>query len=172
MKTLNQFLQLHEKRAFSLAKLSLNDREDALDAVQDAMFAMARSYAGKPEADWEKLFYTTLFNKIKDIGRKRSRLSLFSFFDHDEVKAHKGSNPDQQLFLDETLNQLALTVSTMSHKQQQIYLLKEIEGYSEKEVASMTGSSVASVKTLASRARKKVQVLGLKLDDQENTHDN
>ena len=54
MQTLNRFLQQHEKRAYSFAKLALNHREDALDAVQEAMLAMASRYAEKHENTWEK----------------------------------------------------------------------------------------------------------------------
>ena len=160
MQTLNRFLIRHEKRAYSFAKLSLNHREDALDAVQEAMLAMAKSYADKPESEWEKLFYSCLFSKIKDQGRRRSRAALFGWLSFEETQHGQAvDEPEQALFNDRKLNQLAVAMSTLSHKQQRIVLLKDIQGFSEKEVAELTDSSVATVKTLSARARKKLRAM-------------
>lgn len=49
------FLASVERRAFRLAELALGDREDALDAVQDAMIKLVR-YRGRPAGDWSPLF--------------------------------------------------------------------------------------------------------------------
>ncbi len=160
MQILNRFLIRHEKRAYSFAKLSLNHREDALDAVQEAMLAMAKSYAEKPESEWEKLFYSCLFSKIKDVGRRRSRNALFSWLSFDdEQHGHAVDNPEQALFNNQRLNQLAQAMANLSFKQQRIFLLKDVQGYSEKEVAELTNSSVATVKTLSARARNKLRTM-------------
>ena len=43
---LNRFLSEVERKAFYLARSSLGNDEDALDAVQDAMFTLARCFTG------------------------------------------------------------------------------------------------------------------------------
>ena len=69
-RALDRFLRGIERRALRIAELSTRDREDALELVQDAMLAFARSYADKPEADWAPLFHRVLDSRILDHHRR------------------------------------------------------------------------------------------------------
>lgn len=58
--TLDAFLAQIERRAFRMAELQLRHREDALDAVQDAMLRLVRHYRERPAAEWSPLFWGIL----------------------------------------------------------------------------------------------------------------
>src|SRR5699024_10616504 len=58
-------------RAYRFAELGLRHREDALDAVQDAMIRMLR-YEARPAAEWTPLFWRILRSRIVDLQRRRS----------------------------------------------------------------------------------------------------
>src|SRR5687767_11932901 len=68
--TLEVFLDAISARAFRFAELGLRHREDALDAVQDAMVKML-AYAHRPPVEWTPLFWSILRSRIVDLQRRR-----------------------------------------------------------------------------------------------------
>ena len=69
--TLEHFLAGLGTRAFRFAELGLRQRDDALDAVQDAMMKML-AYRDRPAAEWTPLFWSILRSRIVDIQRRRT----------------------------------------------------------------------------------------------------
>ena len=69
--TLEQFLAEVGPRAFRFAELGLRQREDALDAVQDAMEKML-GYRDRPASEWPPLFWRILRSRIIDLQRRRN----------------------------------------------------------------------------------------------------
>ena len=67
--SLEAFLAQIGPHAFRFAEASLRQREDALDAVQDAMLKML-TYRRHPPADWTSLFWRILRNTIVDVRRR------------------------------------------------------------------------------------------------------
>src|SRR5210317_2362796 len=69
---LNRFLADVERRALRIAEISVRDRDDALDLVQDAMIKLCRSYAERPSDEWTPLFYRILQNGVRDWHRRQA----------------------------------------------------------------------------------------------------
>ena len=69
--TLERFLADIGPRAFRFAEAGLRQREDALDAVQDAMMKML-AYADRPAEEWTPLFWSILRRRIVDLQRRAS----------------------------------------------------------------------------------------------------
>ena len=69
--SLEQFLAGIGARAFRFAELGLRQRDDALDAVQDAMMKML-GYRERPPAEWTPLFWSILRSRIVDLQRRRT----------------------------------------------------------------------------------------------------
>src|SRR5690606_18400877 len=69
--TLEAFLDGIAARAFRFAEAGLRHREDALDAVQDAMLKML-GYRDRPAEEWTPLFWTILRSRIVDAQRRRT----------------------------------------------------------------------------------------------------
>ena len=67
--TLEAFLAGIDARAFRFAELGLRHREDALDAVQDAMMKML-AYRDRPASEWSPLFWSILRNRMIDMQRR------------------------------------------------------------------------------------------------------
>ena len=67
--TLDAFLAQVERRAFRMAEMQLRHREDAMDAVQDAMLRLVKHYRDKPATEWAPLFWGILRRRVVDLQR-------------------------------------------------------------------------------------------------------
>jgi RNA polymerase sigma-70 factor (ECF subfamily) len=98
--TLDAFLAQVERRAFRVAELHLGHREDALDAVQDAMLRLVRHYRDKPATEWAPLFWGILRRRVVDLQRRRKVRSIMVGWlgggrdgDGDELPAWEPADP-------------------------------------------------------------------------------
>ena len=160
---LNRFFADVEKRALRIAEISVRDRDEALDLVQDAMIRLARNYADRPDDEWPPLFYRILQNRIRDWQRKqavRNRVMVWfgrggSENDYDPVAAAPdpaGRTPDQALQSREALQRLESAVAELPARQREAFMLRTFEGLDVAGTATAMSCSEGSVKTHYSRA--------------------
>jgi RNA polymerase sigma-70 factor (ECF subfamily) len=159
---LNRFLMDVEKRALRIAEISVRDRDEALDIVQEAMIKLARKYADREHAEWAPLFYRILQNGVRDWHRRRTlRNRVMSWFgggDSDEydpvaVAADPaGRTPDEQLQSREAMQSLERALAVLPPRQREAFMLRTFEGLDVAGTALAMGCSAGSVKTHYSRA--------------------
>lgn len=156
---LNQFLIDVEKRAFAMAMVSVKNRDDALDIVQDVMMALARKYASKKPSDWPPLFFRMLKNRIADHHRsgfiRRRVMGWFSDdaqADLDAVAGDRSDQPDVQREQSVMKQRLIGVLSELPERQRQAFMLRIWAGLNVKETAEAMACSDGSVKTHLSRA--------------------
>ena len=134
--TLEQFLAEVGPRAFRFAELGLRQREDALDAVQDAMEKML-GYRDRPASEWPPLFWRILRSRIIDLQRRRNyRLRWLA-----PAPAHEDQGFD---WADDAL----------PARQREAFTLRVLEELDVADTARAMGCSEGSVKTHLSRARE------------------
>ena len=176
-RALNQFLASVELKAYRIAHAGLRHEDDALDAVQDAMLQLARSYADRPADEWKPLFYRILENRIRDMQRRRTvrgRVMAWLPFNRDDeddeandLIAQAPSNdpaPALRVEMDEAMAALEGALQMLPHRQRQAFMLRSLEGMDVAETASAMGCSEGSVKTHYFRA---LQALRARLGDFE-----
>lgn len=160
---LNRFFTDVEKRALRIAEISIRDRDEALDLVQDAMIKLARNYADRPGEEWTPLFYRILQNRIRDWQRRQMvRNRVMVFFgrgteddDYDPIAAAPdpaGRTPDEELQSHEAMQSLEVAVAGLPGRQREAFMLRTFEGLDVTGTASAMGCSEGSVKTHYSRA--------------------
>ena len=161
---LNRFLAEVEKRALRIAEISVRDRDEALDLVQDAMIKLVRKYADRGSDEWTPLFYRILQNGIRDFHRRqvvRNRVMVWfgrsgnEDNDYDAVAAApdpKGRTPDEQLQSHEAMQSLEVAVGELPGRQREAFMLRTFEGLDVAGTATSMGCSEGSVKTHYSRA--------------------
>lgn len=169
--TLERFLAEVEGRAYRLAWIATNNRDDALDIVQDAMLRLVRRYAQRPEAEWGPLMHRILQSAIRDWHRRnRVRNRWRSFLGrHEDEEGHEQGDPletqvactapgpgDSQVNA-QTMAQLDRALQALPLRQQQAFLLRQWEGLSVTETAAAMACSEGSVKTHYSRAVKSLK---------------
>jgi len=160
---LNRFFAEVEKRALRIAEISIRERDEAHDLVQDAMIKLARNYADRPADEWTPLFYRILQNRIRDWQRRQAvRKRVMVWFgkgsednDYDPVAAAPdpaGRTPDEELQNEEAMLSLEGAISGLPGRQREAFMLRTFEGLDVAGTAAAMGCSEGSVKTHYSRA--------------------
>jgi RNA polymerase sigma-70 factor (ECF subfamily) len=163
---MNRFLADVERRAFRIAQVALRSVEDAQDAVQEAMFQLAKRYADRPTAEWPPLFYKILQSRIRDTQRRRMvRNKVLSFFggqkeDDDDALPDPiasapdpaGRDPSEQVAQADAMAALETALSRLPGRQREAFMLRILEGLDVEQTAQAMGCSEGSVKTHLSRA--------------------
>jgi len=159
---LDRFLRQVEASAFRIALVSVRDRDEALDIVQDAMMRLATRYARREPREWKPLFYRILQNRIRDWGRRRSVsrrvMSFFSAHDGDEedliarAPGPASDDPAAAVAGIDAMIALEAALRELSDRQRQVFMLRTFENLDVAETALAMGVSDGSVKTHYSRA--------------------
>lgn len=162
-RAMERFLAEVERRALRIAVLSVGDRDEALDIVQDAMFKLVRNYGGRPSEEWRPLFFRILANRITDQQRRQTvRQRVIAWLaptggddESDpiaELPDTRPVAPDEVLGRADAMAALEAAVGTLPGRQRQAFLLRSLEGLDVAETAAAMGCSEGSVKTHYSRA--------------------
>ena len=170
-RSMEEFLQDIERRAFHMAKMATGSREDALDIVQDTMFKLVEKYSDKNSNEWRPLFYRILNSKITDYYRrnavKNRLISLASFGMRagdngadliDRAEGHRSDTPDQMLARQVQMTILSKAVAQLPGRQRQAFMLRCWDGMSTALTSQAMGCSEGSVKTHYSRAMHSLRV--------------
>lgn len=161
--TLDAFLAQVERRAFRMAEMYLGHREDALDAVQDAMLRLVKHYRNKPNEEWTPLFWGILRRRIVDLQRRRKVRSIVVGWlggghddDGDELPAWEpadtGPGPLERLNDEQSWGDMVVAIKQLPQRQREAFMLRVLEGLDVAETAQAMGCSEGSVKTHLSRA--------------------
>ena len=160
--TLDAFLAGIGPRAFRFAEAGLRQRDDALDAVQEAMMKML-AYADKPAAEWTPLFWSILRRKIVDMQRRGNfRLRwLAPAAEGDEDSridwADSAAGPSQAHDRREAYARLVQALRKLPARQREAFTLRVLEELDVADTARAMSCSEGSVKTHLSRAREALQ---------------
>jgi RNA polymerase sigma-70 factor (ECF subfamily) len=168
---MDRFLAGVEHKAFKIAVYALRDNQTALDVVQDAMFKLVEKYSNKPESEWPPLFFTILNNRITDIRRWRKlrevggkTISLFrNHGDGEEDLLETGlgtelnsprMQPEKVLLSKQIRERIDSALENLSDRQRQVFMLREWQGMSVRDTATVLGCSEGSVKQHHFRAMR------------------
>jgi RNA polymerase sigma-70 factor, ECF subfamily len=163
-RALEGFLAGVEAKAFRIAQIALRHEDDALDAVQDAMLRLVRSYSTRPPEEWRPLFYRILENCVRDMQRRRSvRGRVLTWYhralgedaaegDPLEQVSDSAPTPPAQAQTDETIRALDAALAGLPARQRQAFLLRNLEGLDVAQTAKAMGCSEGTVKTHYFRA--------------------
>ncbi|MEM8501049.1 MAG: RNA polymerase sigma factor [Pseudomonadota bacterium] len=172
MREMDQFLAGQERRAFNMALMATSNRDDALEIVQDSMFKLVQKYSQKEPADWGPLFTRILQNRIKNWYRRQSLTSRWfsktgtgddsdsenAFAaDGEIVQQLSQSTPATDAQQQHFMRALESTLRELPLRQQQVFLLRAVQGLDVAETAEAMACSKGSVKTHYSRALQKLK---------------
>ena len=151
--------------AYRVSLLVCGHPEDAEDVMQDALLKTYRhaSRIRKPEAFRTWLYRTVrnacLMKRRRRVDEPPHHVSLDQGMGRDDastqpIDVEDRARPADQQLMDAWIgHRLRQALATLSPSFRAIVVLREIEGLSTREVATITGLSEANVKTRLHRAR-------------------
>ncbi len=165
---LNDFFSAEEQKAFSVARLSIDNDEDALDIIQDAMLKFVSNYANKDQSNWKPLFYKIIYRKLTDYHRKRNfRSGIMRLFvrkpqqgyDEIEMIASPDTDVDDMIAYADAVGRLEQALVALPLRQQQAVIMRSWQGFNTQETADIMQLSTGSVKTHYSRGLARLREL-------------
>ncbi len=161
-------VEKYQQRVYSMAYGVLRNREDARDVTQDAF---VKAYKNLHSFRLESSFYTWLYriamNLAIDLTRKRKRRQTSSFDEQIATRdgegqiaeTHHQDSPSKTLERKQLYSKIMDAIGKLPEDQQQVILLRELEGLSYREISDITGIPEGTVMSRLFYARKKLQKL-------------
>lgn len=150
----------YQDRAYNVAFQILRHHEDALDVAQEGF---ARAYLSIARFRGSAGFYTWLYrilvNLAIDRARARGKESPISPDDPQSATPHAEptADPGASLEAKEMGEQIARAVATLPVQQRTALTLREVEGFSYREIARVMNCSIGTVMSRLHTARQKLQ---------------
>ncbi len=153
--SLEDFFSKQRERALVHAQVRLQQMDDALDAVQDAMLNFCRKYSNRPTEEWAPLFYRMVENATLDRLRKR-QWERFKFWSTDTIDyaPTQLQSSDKIDVSDEFRAILFAALRQLPDRQRQAFLFRHWHGLSSRQTSIAMQVSEGSVKTHLSRAMR------------------
>jgi len=152
----------YQRRVINTAWRMLGNKEDARDAAQDVflrVFKYLKSF--RSSEDFDGWLYRIIVNACRDIARKRPPLATASCetqpgrYDLEGVAG--ASDVEESAIHSQQRNIIAEALATLSRKEREALVLRDLEGFSTEEVARVLGSSQTTVRSQISSARRKIK---------------
>jgi RNA polymerase sigma-70 factor (ECF subfamily) len=148
----NRAVQDHADAVFRYVLAQCRNEADARDAVQNAFEALWRKREGVHPARVKAWLFRTAYHDMIDGIRKRQRIDLVESYD----EALPGDPGAGYNGLGETLRK---AMEALPEIQRAVVQLRDYEGYSYREIGTITDLSESQVKVYIYRARKRLQQL-------------
>ena len=144
------------RRLYALAFRYLNNRQEAEDTVQEVMMKLWEERNNNRFANTAAWCTTVTRNKCIDTLRRNKRLRLQ---DINEVEGagEYGANHRSVSDDHEAAEMIGTIVSRMKEPYRSAVILRDMEGYSYEEAAEAIQTSINALRTMLSRARKKIR---------------
>jgi RNA polymerase sigma-70 factor (ECF subfamily) len=159
MKDMSDFEQVflpHLNAAYNLARWLTRNAGDADDVVQEAYlraFRFSGNYQGGDSRAWLlKIVRNTCYTWLK---KNRPREIIYEL----EEDAHAASTADPETILQESVDCSVVKklLDGLPAPYREIVVMRDIEGLSYKEIATVTELPLGTVMSRLSRARKRLQ---------------
>jgi RNA polymerase sigma-70 factor (ECF subfamily) len=152
----------HREQVLRVAWRMLFDLDEAQDAAQEVFVRFLKYLKGLDETQnpggW---FYRVTVNVSRDVEKKRRRRQWLPMPDHDHCSApnfaQAAADPSERLAFSEEASRVARSLKLLPAKERSVLILRDVEGLSTCEVAKILGSTEATVRSQACRAKVRLK---------------
>ena len=157
-----QLLSLYEKKAYNIAFRMMRNEEDAKDAVQEAFIKVFKSMKSfREESSFSTWLYRIVTNVCLDELRKRKKYASVSL--EFEIESDRGTThielgkdevTPEDLYERQEKKELVLdTINSLKEDYKTVVILRDIQGFSYEEIATILSCSLGTIKSRINRAR-------------------
>lgn len=146
----------HLDAAFNLARWLLRNSADAQDATQEAMLRAFRFFQGFHGGDGRAWLLQIVRNTCFTWLEKNRTAELMTEFD-EEMHPQPSATPEAMAIAGNDRERLARALEELPPRFREVLVLRELEGCSYKEIATITSIPIGSVMSALARARQRLQ---------------
>jgi RNA polymerase sigma-70 factor, ECF subfamily len=150
-----QLVLPHVDAAFNLARWLLRGRSDAEDVAQEALLRACRFFGGFNGGDARAWLLQIVRNTCYTWLEKNRPMELSMEFD-EELHQQTSATPETLAIIADDHKRLTLALETLPPRFREVLVLRELEGCSYKEIASITSIPIGTVMSSLSRARRQL----------------
>ena len=151
-----QLVMPHLDAAFNLARWILRGRADAEDVAQDATLRALRFFRGFHGGDARSWLLRIVRNSCYTWLEKNRPMELAVEFD-EELFPQSGVTPESLAIAGDNRERLARALEDLPPRFREVLVLRELEGCSYKEIATITAMPIGTVMSALARARQRLQ---------------
>ena len=152
--TYEALVEAHYQRVLRLCRLMLRDPHEAEEVTQEAFLELHRHHGNGVVGDWGSWLTRVAVNRVRDRHRAgwwpRWRWRTRSL--DSTPLAARAPLPDQVAIGDQTLRRIRTAFDRLPRRQREVLTLRQIEGLSTVETATLLGISENTVKQHLFRA--------------------
>ena len=165
-----ELVRRHRDRLWAVAMRTLHDREEAADALQDALLKAYRSAAGyRGEAAVTTWLHRIVVNACLDrVRRRQARPTVPLPGESLEEDGHRRPDPASPIIDHDTHLVVREALARLPEEQRAALILVDVQGYPVAEVAVILGVAEGTVKSRCSRGRARLAVMLSDLRDRGN----
>ncbi|MDR0396989.1 MAG: sigma-70 family RNA polymerase sigma factor [Oscillospiraceae bacterium] len=150
-----------EQRIYTLCYRITNNREDAFDCAQEVMLRAYRSIGEyRFHASFATWIYRITTNVCLDMIRRRRIkpfVSLEGMMDAGFAVTDRANNPQEQLERNDLNSALRECIARLPLDMRTAIILRDVQGLTYEEVASVLKLNLGTVKSRISRARERLR---------------
>jgi len=150
----------YQRRLLQMAKVILNDEDEAMDISQEAF---VKAYFNLKTFREDSSLYTWLYRIVYNLCishiRRKKIVSFISFDHHDEVMEFQSEEPGPEKVYArrELMTAVTSAVNALPLKQRTVFTMKQVEGLTHGEIAGIMGITEGAVKASYFHAVRKLQ---------------
>jgi RNA polymerase sigma-70 factor (ECF subfamily) len=150
-----ELVRRHRDRLWAVALRTLGDREEAADALQEALLSAYRAADRfRGESAVTTWLHRIVVNACLDRARRRQARPVVSLPEVEGIREPVGPEPDH-----DTAREVWAALAKLPAEQRVPLVLLEMQGYSVAEIAQRLGIAEGTVKSRCSRGRARLAVL-------------
>jgi len=149
------FMEKYNKKIFALAYRFTNNYDDALDIIQEAwlnFFSSLKNFKKKSSL-YTYLYKITLNEALKFIKKQK----IHKFLSFTKLKVINSSTPESIYIENEKLLSIQNAIQKLPKKQKKVFILRNQENISFKEIAEILKIKENNAKTLYFYALQKIK---------------
>jgi RNA polymerase sigma-70 factor (ECF subfamily) len=143
----------HLRAAYNFAKWLVRNDHDAEDIVQESFmkaFAASGEFRGRDTRVW---LFTIVRNTTINLLRRRRSERAVQWQEQMPEPADTAPDPESALILDSRRERVRAAIDALPNEYREALVLRELEGLSYKEIASVIDTPIGTVMSRLSRAR-------------------
>jgi len=151
-----QIVLPHLDAAFNLARWLLKSRTDSEDVAQEALLRAFRFFRGFNGGDARAWLLQIVRNTCYTWLEKNRPVELMTEFD-EELHPQASASPEALAIAGDNRERLVRALETLPPRFREVLVLRELEGCSYKEIATITAIPIGTVMSSLARARQRLQ---------------